>query len=188
MDGAPRRVLVRNRRSEQRHEPITAVLVDSAFEAMNFRADQLEAPLNDFMDLFGIKLLAERGVIREISEHDRHLPPLAFQCRPPAQDFLGKMDGNVRNKRVCRRAALPEWFCICWFRGESVGPGKLVPARSTEPRTCRHGRAAARALQFKRGPTLLAEARSDWVVELARCARHSSQPSRKNLSPEVLKS
>ncbi len=110
MHGAPRRVLVRNRRSEQRHEPVAGVLVDSAFEAMNFRADQLEAALNDFMDLFGIKFLAERGVIREISEHDRHLAPLAFQRRASAQDFLGKMNGNVRNKRVRRWAVAPERF------------------------------------------------------------------------------
>ena len=110
MHGAPRRVLVRYRRSEQRHEPVAAVLVDGAFEAVNFGGDQLEAALNDAMDLLGIELLAERGVVREISEQDGHLPPLAFQRRAPAQDLLGKMAGYVRNERVGRGAVGPARF------------------------------------------------------------------------------
>ena len=54
MHGAPRRVLVRDRCSEQRHEPVAAVLIDGAFEAVNFGGDQLEAALNDAMDLLRI--------------------------------------------------------------------------------------------------------------------------------------
>src|SRR5208337_1763153 len=104
MHGAPRRVLVRNRRSEQRHEPVAAVLVDGAFEAVNFGGDQLEAALNDAMDLLGIELLAERGEVRDITEQDGHLPPLAFQRGASAQDLLGKMVGYFRNKRVGRGA------------------------------------------------------------------------------------
>src|SRR5271166_2606609 len=107
MYGASRRVLVRDRRSEQRHEPVSAVLVDGAFEAVNFGGDQLEATLNDAMDLLGIELLAERREVRDIPEQDGHLPPLAFQRRAPAQDLLRKMAGNVGNERIGRGAAGP---------------------------------------------------------------------------------
>ena len=105
MHGAPRRVFVGDRRPEQRHEPVAPVLVDAAFEPVNFGGDQPEAALNDVMDLLGIELLAESSVVREITEHDRHLPPLAFQCRALAQDLLGEMTGHVRNKCVGRADA-----------------------------------------------------------------------------------
>src|SRR5579862_6043839 len=100
MHGAPRRVLVRYRRSEQSHEPIAAVLVDGALEAVNFSANQLEAALDDAMDLLRIELLAECGEIRDVSEQDGHLPPLSFQRRARSHDLLGKIARYVRNKSV----------------------------------------------------------------------------------------
>ena len=66
---------------------------------MNFSGHQLKKALHDAMDFFGIELLAERGVVREISEQDGQLSPLAFQRGAPAQDLLGKMARYVRNER-----------------------------------------------------------------------------------------
>ena len=70
--------------------PSPPIPVDGAFEAVNFGGDQLEAALNDAMDLLGIELLAERGEIRDVPEQDGHLPPLAFQLGAPAHDLLGR--------------------------------------------------------------------------------------------------
>ena len=68
-------------------------------------------------------------------------------------------------------------------RQQIVGPSIRTGGRVEE--ACRHGRAAALAFHFKRGPTLLAEPRCGGVVELARRARHwiTQQSPRRTYRP-----
>src|SRR5262245_19059429 len=45
--GSPRMVLVRDRRTEERHDPIAGVLVDRAFEAVNSFGQDREEAIHD---------------------------------------------------------------------------------------------------------------------------------------------
>src|SRR5229473_2496838 len=95
MDRPPRRVLVRDRRAEQRHQPVTAVLVNSAFETMNLGCDQFEAAPHNLMDILRIELLGHRGKSSKIAEQHRDLAALALPCRMFGPNFLCQMAGKL---------------------------------------------------------------------------------------------
>jgi hypothetical protein len=77
--GALGAILVRDRRAEQRHDAVAAVLVDGALEAMHLGRDGLKAAIDDPVHFFGIHPLRERGEAGDVGEQDGDLPPLAFQ-------------------------------------------------------------------------------------------------------------
>ena len=77
--GAPRMVLVRDRRAEQRHDPVAGVLVDRALEAVNAVGEDREEAIHDLVPLFGIDLLGELHRALHVGEEDGHLLALAFE-------------------------------------------------------------------------------------------------------------
>ena len=72
-------VLVRDRRAEQRHDPVAGVLVDRALEAVNALGEDREEAIHDPVPLLGIDLLGELHRALHVGEEHRHLLPLAFE-------------------------------------------------------------------------------------------------------------
>ena len=61
-------ILIRDRRPEQRHHPVTKELVDDTFVAVHLVQDHLEGRVHDDVDFFGVKLLRHRHEARHIRE------------------------------------------------------------------------------------------------------------------------
>ena len=97
MHRAPRRVFVRDRRAEQRHHPVTAVLVDGPLESMNLGCDQFEAAPHNLMDILRIELLGHSGKSSNIAEQHRDLAALALPCRLFGPNFLRQMAGKLKS-------------------------------------------------------------------------------------------
>ncbi len=103
VSGAPGRVLVRDRRAEQGHDPVAGVLIDRALEPVHLGRDHLEATIDDGVDLFGITALGERAESGQIGEQHRHLPPLALDGGPGLEDLLGEVFGRISGLGASRR-------------------------------------------------------------------------------------
>ena len=67
MNCAPRRILVCDGCAQQRHQPITALLIDSALEAMNLGGNQLESAPHDFAEILRIELLTNPKFLKQES-------------------------------------------------------------------------------------------------------------------------
>src|ERR1700739_345781 len=97
MDRPPGRVLVGDRRAEQRHQPVTAELVYSPLETMNLGCDQFEAAPHNLMDILRIELLGHCGKSGNVAE--QHCDLAAFALPGPAfgPNFLCQMAGKLEN-------------------------------------------------------------------------------------------
>src|SRR5262249_49789219 len=84
-------VLVSNRRPEERHEAVAAILVDRALEAMDSIGENPKEPIHDPMPFFGIHLLGEIHRPLHVGEEHGHLLALAFESGLRLQDLLGEM-------------------------------------------------------------------------------------------------
>ena len=60
MHRAPRVVLVRDGRAEQRHDPVAEELVDRALVAVHLGQHQLEGARHEAVDVLGVEPLGER--------------------------------------------------------------------------------------------------------------------------------
>ena len=72
-------VFVRDRGTEQRHDAVTAVLVDRALEAVNAFGQDLEEAIHDAVPLLGVELGGQFRRSPDVGEQDRHLLALAFE-------------------------------------------------------------------------------------------------------------
>ena len=80
-------ILVRDRRAEQRHDPVAGELVDRPLEAVNALGEDREEAIHDPVPLLGIDLLGELHRALHVGEEDRHLLALAFEGGAPTTDF-----------------------------------------------------------------------------------------------------
>src|SRR6516225_683129 len=167
MNRPPGRVLVCDRRAEQRHQPVTAVLVNSAFETVNLGCDQFEAVPHNLMDIFRIELLGHSGKSGNIAEQYRDLAALALPWGVSGPNFLRQMVGQLESLSSGReiyglhrlRRLLRTWVRR-WRRKCFQG----LPAGHAEPVTRPDGRAATRTTRFHRDSALRAESCSRRVL------------------------
>src|ERR1700733_2174776 len=82
------RVLVRDRRAKQRHQPITTILVNTALEPMNFRCDQFETAPYNVMDVLRIELLGHSSKSSKIAEQNCDLAAFALPWRVFGPNFF----------------------------------------------------------------------------------------------------
>ena len=78
---ALRRVLVRDRRAEERHEAVAGELVDDALEAVDLVEREVEVLVEQLAVLLRIEPLGDRGRADEIAEQHRDLLALAVEWR-----------------------------------------------------------------------------------------------------------
>jgi len=76
-------------RPEQGHDAVADVFVDAAAIALDDAVDEPEEPGQQGMDLLGVELVGELGVVGQVGEQHRHLSPLAVGKR---------RDGDVRRR------------------------------------------------------------------------------------------
>jgi hypothetical protein len=159
--GAARAVLVRDGRPEERHDAVPRVLVDGPLEAVDLGGDELEAGVDDAMDLFRVQLLGQTREAGHVGEEDRHLAALTLQGRARLEDLLGEMLGGVTRRddgsrgRAGRRLA------------------HAGTARPTEARLRSERPPAGAALHGQRRPALVAEAAARRITGLTARTLHA---------------
>jgi len=84
-------VFVRDRGTEQRHDAVTAILVDRALEAVNALGQDFEEPIHDAMPLLWVELGGELRRSLDVDEQHRHLLSLAFEGAARREDLLGEV-------------------------------------------------------------------------------------------------
>ena len=89
--GAPRRVLERDRRAEDRHDAVAGELVHRALVAMDLVEQQREAAVHHRVQLLRTEALGDRRRIDQIGEEHGHVLALALERRARAQDALGEV-------------------------------------------------------------------------------------------------
>ena len=101
--GALRVVLVRDRRTEQRHDAVAGELVDEALEAFDTVGQDAKEALHDLRESFRIELLGQLHRALHVGEEDGDLLALApstglragFEGGLRLQDLVGEMFGRV---------------------------------------------------------------------------------------------
>jgi hypothetical protein len=93
--GALRVVLVGDRRPEERHDPVTCVLVHSPFESVHPLGQDLEEAIHDPVPLLGVELLLELHGALDVGEQDRDLLPLTLEGGLGLEDLVGEVLGGV---------------------------------------------------------------------------------------------
>ena len=90
-------ILVRDRRAEQRHDPVAGELVDEAFEALDAFGEDLEEPRHDAREGFGVELLGQFHRALHVGEEHRDLLALAFDGRLRLADLVGEVFRRFAN-------------------------------------------------------------------------------------------
>ena len=93
--GAHRVVLVRQRRAEQRHDPVAHHLVDGALVAVDGLHHVLEHGVEELAGLLGIAVGEQLHRALEVGEEDGHLLALALERGLGGQDLLGEVLGRI---------------------------------------------------------------------------------------------
>src|SRR5216683_1115435 len=88
---APRVILVRDRRAEERHEAVAQELVDGALEAVDLAERPLEEGAEQRVHAVGPELLGQYGGADQIAEQHRDRLALAFERAARGQDLLGEV-------------------------------------------------------------------------------------------------
>jgi hypothetical protein len=96
-------VFVRNRRAEQRHDPVAHDLVHRALVAVDGVHHVPEHRVEDLARFLGIAVGQQLHRALEIGEQDGHLLPFAFERGLRGEDSLGEMSRRVRVGRRGRR-------------------------------------------------------------------------------------
>ena len=87
-------VAMRHGRAEDRHDAVAGVLVHRAPVVLDLPVDGPEEAEHQLVQLFGVELVGEPGVARQIGEQHGHLPPLALaQRRRPGTGHVTGLDG-----------------------------------------------------------------------------------------------
>ncbi len=159
MDRPARMILVRDRRAEERHDPVPEELVHRALVAMDFREHEVEGTLHEPVDLFGIEALRQRREPGDVDEEDRHLLALALERARRREDLLGEVLRGVG----------------AWGgEGARGRRGQRAAAGVTEPIVRRVRRLARAAHQLEARPAAAAEPRGAGVVVTAAGTRHGA--------------
>src|SRR5712691_265844 len=119
---ALRVVLVRDRRSEERHDAVAGVLVDRALEAVHAFSEDLEEALENPVPLFGIELLGQFHRALPVGEEHRDL-------------FCARLRGRTSIAGCCRRGVSG---CTRAGRVEAVGCRLWDQSRGRTSRAKRH--------------------------------------------------
>jgi hypothetical protein len=93
-------VLVRQRRAEERHDPIAHHLVDGALVAVHRLHHPLDHRVEDLSSLLGVAVGEQLHRALEVSEEDRDLLALPLEGGLGGQDLRGEVLGGVRLRRV----------------------------------------------------------------------------------------
>src|SRR5262249_9823362 len=101
-------ILVADRRSEDRHDPIACVLVNRALEAVNAVSEDAKETVHDSVPLFGAQLRRELHRTLHVRRVDRMLLALACEGAARRQDFLGEVFRRVG-------AGVGGWRVRQWF-------------------------------------------------------------------------
>src|SRR4029453_10685232 len=107
VQGTARVVLVGDVSTEECHDPVAEKLVHRALVPMYLGEHELERPLHQTVDLFGIQALGQGGEPRNVDKADDHLLALVLQCAFGGENLLGEV-----------------------LRGVGLGGGKARPSRS----------------------------------------------------------
>jgi hypothetical protein len=86
---------MRERRPEQRHNPVAHHLVDGALVAVDGLHHAFEDGIEELARLFGIAVDQELHGALHVSEEHRHLLPFAHEGGFGGQDLLGEVLGSV---------------------------------------------------------------------------------------------
>ena len=119
-------VLVRDRRPEQRHDPVARELVHGALEAPDALGEQREEALHDLTPLLGVGLLGHVHRAHDVGEQDGHLLALAVERR---RFVFGSRDG-----RRCLPELLPAGVAEA-LAGGILGAAARTRLRPLEART-----------------------------------------------------
>ena len=68
-------------RAEDRHDAVAGVLIHRAPVVLDLLVDGPEEVTLQLVQLFGVELIGEPGIARQIGEQHGHLPPLALAQR-----------------------------------------------------------------------------------------------------------
>jgi hypothetical protein len=126
--GAHGVVLVGQRRTEQRHDPVAHHLVHRALVAVNGLHHAFEHGVEDLAGFLGIAVGEQLHRALEVGEEDGHLLALAFQRRLRGEDLLGEVLGGVRIRggelcfgglRSAETSATPSTELVAWLIREA---------------------------------------------------------------------
>jgi hypothetical protein len=150
-----RMVLLRDGRTEERHDAIAHHLVDGALVAMDGLHHAFEDGIENFASFLGIAVSEQLHRALQIGEEDGDLLALALEGGLRREDLRGEMLGGVR------LGAGEAAHCL----------GGLAAYWSTalvaEPGADRQVTTARRAGRAKASSTAQAEVRPEWVLVLA---------------------
>jgi hypothetical protein len=96
--GSLRMILVCDRCTEQRHDPVAGILVDGTFEAVDSIGQDREEAIHDLVPFLGIDLLGEVHRPLHVGEQDRHLLALPFEGGARGQDLFGEVFRSIRTR------------------------------------------------------------------------------------------
>ena len=95
MTGPLGMVLVGQGGAEEGHHPVAGELVDGALVAVDLGHQDLEAPVHDLVDLLGVQLLGEGGVVGHVREEDGDDLALPLYRGAGGEDLIGQVLGGV---------------------------------------------------------------------------------------------
>jgi hypothetical protein len=84
-------VLVGDGGSEERHDAVTEKLIDVAFVAVNCLQHDLERPVHNRVDVFGVQFFGDRREAAHIHEHHGDVLALALHGALGGEDLLGEV-------------------------------------------------------------------------------------------------
>jgi hypothetical protein len=93
--GALRVILVRDRRTEERHDSVARVLVDRPLVAVHAGRQDLKEAVQDPVPLLGIDLLGQIHRPLHVGEQNRDLLPLALESALRPEDLVREVLGCV---------------------------------------------------------------------------------------------
>ena len=157
---ALRMVLVRDRRAEQREDPVAGGLHDVAVVAMHRVDHQLQRRIDDRARFFGVEVLLQLGRALDVGEQRRDRLALAVRCAPSACWGVMRMSGVV--DRCLERFSATE------LRNDD----KRSAAVTTEPLGRFVMSATGRAAQLQRLATLGTEFSPFTIIGPALSATH----------------
>ena len=175
--GALRVILVRDRRAEQRHDPVAGVLVHRALEAVHAVGEDLQEAVEDAVPLLRIDRLGELHRSLHVGEQDGDLLALALERRLRVQDLVGEVLRRVGARVTCRRRDRPRRESEGSRTHRRTGGRRVLEAA---PRASPSGRkrACAAAAELEPGRILESAGGTGHALNVRLSRRQSSKRSR----------
>jgi len=92
---AARMVLVRDRRPEERHQPIAEELIDGPFVPVDLRESELKDPAEERVHGLGAQALGEGSRVGEVGKQYSEILSLTLKRALGDQDLVGQVFGSV---------------------------------------------------------------------------------------------